>query len=81
MKIHALAVALVASVALAAPTDAAPKKRSKKEVERAPVGEVYSRTHPHPHDVWFGGEYVGRDPDPNIRALMMRSPRMYDGAQ
>jgi hypothetical protein len=80
MKIHTLAVALIMSVALAAPADAASKKR-KKEIHRAPVSESYSYSHPHPHDVWFGGEYVGRDPDPNIRALMMRSPRMYDGAQ
>jgi hypothetical protein len=79
MKIHVLAVAL-ASVALALPAQAAPKKH-KKEVQRAPVNEVYSAAHPHPNDVWFGNEYVGRDPDPNIRLFMIRNPRIYDGPQ
>jgi hypothetical protein len=78
MKFHALVVALIASVAMAAPADAASKKR-KKEIRRAPVSAVYSATHPHPHDVWFAGEYVGRDPDPNIRSFMIRNPRIYDG--
>jgi len=78
MKTCTLAVALIACVALVAPADAAPKK-SKKQVHRAPAGMAYSPANPHPHDVWFGGEYVGRDPDPNIRSFMMRNPRIYDG--
>jgi hypothetical protein len=80
MKIPTLAVAMIASVALAAPAEAAAKKR-KKEMHRAPVTESYSYTRPHPHDVYFAGEYVGRDPDPNIRLFMIRNPRIYDGPQ
>jgi hypothetical protein len=75
MKMPALAVALIASIALAAPTEAQTKKR-KKEVQRAPVSAVQA---PHPHDVYVSGEYIGRDPDPNIRLFMMRNPRIYDG--
>jgi hypothetical protein len=78
MKIQTLAVALVASAALVAPADAAPKKQ-KKQVYRAPAYETYSAARPHPHDVWFSNDYVGRDPDPNIRSFMMRNPRIYDG--
>ena len=73
MKIPALMVALIAAVALAAPAEAASKKKSKKVSHRAPVSAVHS------HDVYVGGEYVGRDPDPNIRSFMIRNPRIYDG--
>jgi hypothetical protein len=78
MKIHTGAIALIASVALAAPAEAAAKKR-KKEVHRAPVSTFYSATNPHPHDVWFSNDYIGRDPDIHIRSFMMRNPRIYDG--
>ena len=78
MKIQTLAVALIASAALAAPVEAAPKKY-KKQVHRTPVYETHSASRPHPHDVWFSNDYVGRDPDPNIRSFMMRNPRIYDG--
>ena len=80
MKIHILAAALIASVVLPATADAAAKKR-KKEVQRAPVSSAYSYSNPHPHDVYFAGEYIGRDPDPNIRLFMIRNPRIYDGPQ
>jgi hypothetical protein len=76
MKIPALLVVLIASVAVAAPAEAASKKR-KKQIHRAPVGEIYSGRHP--HEVWYGGDYVGRDPDPHIRSFMIRNPRIYDG--
>ncbi len=75
MKISALVVALITSVALAAPAEAA--KKRKKQIHRAPVGEIYSGRHP--HEVWYGGDYVGRDPDPHIRSFMVRNPRIYDG--
>jgi hypothetical protein len=78
MKIHTLAVALIVSAALAAPAEAASKKR-KKQIHRAPVNEVYSHSNRHPHEVWYGGDYVGRDPDPHIRSFMIRNPRIYDG--
>jgi hypothetical protein len=78
MKIQILAVALIGSVALVAPAEGAAKKQ-KKQTHRAPTYETYSPSRPHPHDVWFSNDYVGRDPDLNIRSFMMRNPRIYDG--
>ena len=78
MKIHILLAALVASVAVATPADAASKKK-KKVMHRAPIGAAYSKTPS--YDVYVGGELVGRDPDPSIRAFMMRNPHIWDGPQ
>jgi hypothetical protein len=80
MKIHTLTLALIASVALAAPSEAAAKKR-KKEVQRAPVSTVQPYSDRRPNDVYVSGEYVGRDPDPNIRLFMRRNPNIYDGPE
>ena len=79
MKIHILAAALVASVAFAAPADAASKTK-KKVVHRAPIGAVHSRANSS-YDVYVSGELVGRDPDPSIRAYMMRNPHIWDGPE
>jgi len=76
MKTHILLAALVASVAFAVPADAASKKK-KKAVHRAPVGAVYSKTSS--QAVYVGGEYQGQDPDPSIRAYMIRNPGNWDG--
>ena len=78
MRIRVLAVALIASVALAAPVEAASKKR-KKAVQRENPSAVQSK--PHPHDVYLSGELVGRDPDPFIRLMIMRNPRIWDGPE
>ena len=78
MKIHIVLAALVASMALAAPADAAPKKH-KKSVYRAPIGAVQAPGHARSQDVYVNGELIGRDPDPNIRAFMMRNPHIWDG--
>ena len=80
MKIHILLAALVALMALAAPADAASKKH-KKQVHRAPVGAVQAPGYARSQDVYVNGEYVGRDPDPNIRAFMMRNPHIWDGPE
>jgi hypothetical protein len=80
MKIHILAAALVASAVLAAPADAATKKK-KKVVHRAPVSSVYSKPNHSSYDVYVSGELVGRDPDPSIRAFMMRNPHIWDGPE
>jgi hypothetical protein len=77
MKIHTLTLALIASVALTLPSEAA--KKRKKEVHRAPVSAAQSYPNRHSNDVYVSGEYVGRDPDPNIRMFMMRNPNIYDG--
>jgi hypothetical protein len=79
MNILAGAVALIAAVALAAPAEAA--KKRKKEFRRAPVSTVHSYPSPRQYDVYVSGEYIGRDPDPNIRSFMMRNPQIYDGPE
>jgi hypothetical protein len=82
MKIHLamkiLLAALVASVAFAAPADAASKKK-KKTYHRAQVGAVqYNGS----NDVYFGNTLVGRDPDSSIRAFMRRGgPQPWDGPE
>ena len=78
MKIHILVAALVASMALTAPADAAPKTK-KKVVHRAPTSAVYARGNQSSYDVYVSGELIGRDPDPSIRAFMMRNPHIWDG--
>jgi hypothetical protein len=81
MKIHILMAALVASVAFAAPADAASKNK-KKVVHRAPIGAVHSKANSSSsYDVYVGNELVGRDPDPSIRAFMRRNPHIWDGPE
>jgi ABC-type transport system substrate-binding protein len=78
MRLHVLALALVASVAIASPVEAAAKKHKKaKAVHRENLSAVQSK--PHRNDVYSSGEYVGRDPDPSIRLRMIRNPRDWDG--
>jgi len=81
MKIHILVAALVASVAIAAPADAASQKK-KKGAHRAPTSASYSKVNSHSsYDVYVSGEHVGRDPDPSIRSYMMRNPHPWDGPE
>ena len=77
MKVTILLTALIASVALVAPAEAATKKK-KKTVYSASSTAV-QRTPAESNAVYFGGEYVGQDPDINIRAFMLRNPRIWDG--
>lgn len=78
MKYHLLGLALIVSFAVATPVDAASKKR-KKVTHRAPIGAVQSKASS--YDVYVSGELVGRDPDPAIRAYMMRNPHIWDGPE
>ena len=78
MKFHVLAAALVASVALASPAEAAGKKRKKVA---HPVNQTTLQSKAHSNDVYSGGELVGRDPDPFIRLMMQRNPQQWDGPQ
>jgi hypothetical protein len=78
MKIPFLAVALIASIAVAPPTLAAAKKK-QKVASRAAVATSMPRPAADPHAVYVSGEYVGRDPDPNIRAYLTRNPHDWDG--
>jgi hypothetical protein len=74
---RAVLVALIASVALAIPTAAANAKKHKKTSHRSATSTVQATSNS--HDVYVGGQYIGRDPDPAIRAYMMRSPAPWDG--
>jgi hypothetical protein len=83
MKTHLMKVllaVLVASVAFAAPADAASKKK-KKTYHRTQVGAMHYNQNGS-YNVYFGNELVGRDPDPSIRAFMRRSgPQPWDGPE
>ena len=80
MKIHILVAALVASVAIAAPADAATTQKKKKTAHRAPASSAYSKANSS-YDVYVSGELVGRDPDPSIRSYMIRNPHPWDGPE
>ena len=84
MKLSIVVAALIAPVALAGPGEAAIKKGKKAAQRTNPAAAAAAATArigspSDPYAVWFGGEYVGRDPDPGIRAFMMRNPRIWDG--
>lgn len=76
MKLHILA-ALIASAALAFPAEAASAKKHKRTVHHATSGAVQPQ--PDANDVYVGSVLTGRDPDPNIRAYLRRSPAPWDG--
>ena len=68
-----LMVALIAAVALAAPAEAAAKKRKAAQAKPAVA-------HNDPYVVLdYDGRVAGRDPDPNIRASIRKSPRPWEG--
>jgi hypothetical protein len=76
-----LVAILAASVAFAGPAEAASKHRKKHVSQRAKVSAVQARAAGASHDVYVGGELVGRDPDPFIRSMMMRNPHIWDGPE
>jgi hypothetical protein len=75
MKLKLLATAAVA-IAISAPlADAASVKTTHKHYVRAPRHVVSPETPYGPNDpyaVWVAGTYVGRDPDPRVRNMMIR---------
>jgi hypothetical protein len=79
MKIPVLVAALIASVALASPAEAATKKRGKG-AQRAPAATVQVKPNGS-YDVYVGNELAGRDPDPFIRSMMRRSHPGWDGPE
>jgi len=82
MKLPVLVATLIVSVVLAAPAAAATKKH-KKAVAHPGSSATASQAKPasDPYAVYVSGEYIGRDPDPNIRAYMARNPHIWDGPQ
>ena len=75
-----LVTALIASVALVAPAAAAVKKH-KKAASPPSAHKVQMRSGTASNSVYVSGEYIGQDPDPNIRAYMFRNPHIWDGPQ
>lgn len=78
MRLPVLA-ALMASMALAAPADAASSKKHKRTVHHDRSGTVQPHSAGDRNDVYVGNVLTGRDPDPNIRAYLQRSPAPWDG--
>jgi hypothetical protein len=76
MKLPILAV-LIASTALALPAGAASAKKHKRTVHHATSGVAQPQSDA--NDVYVGNVLTGRDPDPNIRAYLRRSPAPWDG--
>jgi hypothetical protein len=76
MKLHILA-ALIASTVLALPAEAASGKKHKRTLHHATSGAIQPQGDP--NDVYVGNVLTGRDPDPNIRAYLRRSPAPWDG--
>ena len=74
MKRHVIAVITV--VLLATVTAAAAKSTLKRPSPPPPVRSIESPEAKYPpsdpYAVWVAGTYVGRDPDPNVRAAMIR---------
>lgn len=80
MKRPALVATLIAFVVMVSPAAAAAKKH-KTAVARPDAHVAQARPAADPYAVYVGGEYIGRDPDPNIRASMMRNPHIWDGPE
>jgi hypothetical protein len=71
MKLMILvAIALTAIVATTA------NAKSVKKAAAPPADRYFDSAHgPNdPHSLWLAGDYIGRDPDPAIRAAMTRQP-------
>jgi hypothetical protein len=82
MKIQALIAVLIAIVALTVPSIAeANKNKRGAHPVRHHAHQVKPGPASDPYSVYVGGEYIGRDPDPNIRAYMMRNPHQWDGPE
>ena len=72
MKIAVLATALIVAVAFAAPAEA--KKRKQAHAQKPALAQK------DPYAVYdYDGRLAGRDPDPNIRAAIRKSPRPWEG--
>jgi hypothetical protein len=68
-----LGLVLVSAVALATPADAAKTRKHKKTATVATAGSYERGTNFVPAGpIYFGGLYLGDDPDPNIRFQIMR---------
>ena len=82
MKLIVSMAVLITAVALAAPSAAFAAKKHKKTVSRTSptTTTVRAGSRSDPYAVYVSGEYIGRDPDPNIRASMIRNPHIWDSA-
>jgi hypothetical protein len=72
VKLLIALAALAAAFALAAPAEAAKRKSAsaqKPAVAQADPTAVYD----------YQGQLIGRDPDPNIRAMMRKDSRPWEG--
>jgi hypothetical protein len=73
--ISIIAALSIASIAIASVAGAATKSPNKRSHVRPPATSIDSpegRYRNDPYAVWVAGTYVGRDPDPNVRAALIR---------
>lgn len=73
MKFPILAAGLIASIAFAVPAEAAKKRKS------GPAAQPAVALNDPDAVVDFSGRLAGRDPDPNIRAMIRKDPRPWEG--
>jgi hypothetical protein len=70
-----LLVLVVGALSLLGATEAAAKSKHKRVPAQTPAYSADSpeaRYRNDPYAVWYAGTYVGRDPDPRVRASMIR---------
>ncbi len=73
MKFPVFAAGLVAAVAFSGPAEAAKKRKQTQHRQPAVVqNDPYAV-------VDSGGRIAGSDPDPNIRAMIRKDPRPWEG--
>jgi len=75
MKVRIVVLA-IATLAIAVPAEAASKNKHRQNRHAA---TVLSQPAADANDVYVGSVLTGRDPDPNIRAYLRRSPAPWDG--
>ncbi len=73
MKLPFVAFGLVAALAFSAPAEAAKKRKQTQHRQPAAVQNDPNAV------VDYNGRVVGSDPDPNIRAMIRKDPRPWEG--
>lgn len=73
MKFPVIAASLVAAVAFASPADAAKKRKQAPHQQPAAMQSDANTVRD------SSGQVAGRDPDPNIRAMIRKDPRPWEG--
>lgn len=73
MKFPVLAASLLAAAVVSAPAEAAKKRKQVPHQQPAAMQNDSSTVRD------YSGQVAGRDPDPNIRAMIRKDPRPWEG--